>query len=558
MAEFEFLDIRYLPRSLADFPAGEAFVLFFSTTTCPLVQRYYPKVDLLAQAYRDRGIRFLSVNVGPEDDIAEMATQVIEQEVTVEVVKDHRGEVASAVGIDRSCGVVLLDGKRRLRYRGRIDRQFRYSGVSPQTGREDLKEAIEDFLAGREVSVSETPYEGCKITSPGRPELAHPVTYSADVAPLIADHCQVCHHPNGQAPFGLQTYDDVADRAEMIAEVVSQRRMPPWFGSRSHGNFANQRGLTARQRQTILDWVRTGTPEGDPKDLPPPLEFEDVGWSIGEPDLVLQMPVEQKIPATGYVPYRYVIFPYRFKHDTWIESIQIKPSNPRVVHHANLAYVSPGETFRQENLITGIVPGGDAMKLGSGVAAFVPKGAVLALQCHYVTTGKKEKDRTSIGFRFPREPVQKKLNLLMGINNRFAIPPGAHAHEVTASRTFPVDAIGLGLFSHMHLRGKDMAFRVTRPGGEAETLLIIPNYSFDWQMSYRWEGGTVRFPKGTRFDVTAHFDNTAFNPFNPDPTETVRFGPQTYHEMMYGFLFYVAEAEALNILVDPATGVQIQ
>ena len=275
---------------------------------------------------------------------------------------------------------------------------------------------------------------------------------------------------------------------------------------------------------------------------------------IDDPDLVLRVPAPVRIPADGYVPYKYLVLPYRFKKDTWIEQIEIRPSNPRVLHHANLGYIDSGLRFRQRNFITGLVPGGDPMRLDPGTAVLVPKGAVLGLQCHYVTVGKPQTDRIEVGLRFPRQPVARRLRVLIAQSHSFAIPPGATFHPVRDERVLPVDAIGLGLFSHMHLRGRDMTFRAHYPDGRSETLLLIPNYSFDWQAAYRWEPDSKRFPKGTRIEVVAHYDNSAWNPFNPDPTKTVRFGPQTYHEMMYGFFFYVDANEDLGVKVDPRSG----
>jgi hypothetical protein len=173
---------------------------------------------------------------------------------------------------------------------------------------------------------------------------------------------------------------------------------------------------------------------------------------------------------------------------------------------------------------------------------------------HYVTTGKPENDRISVGLHFPRSTVERQLRNFQIHNSRFAIPPGAGAHVVRAHATFEHDVTGVGMFSHMHLRGRDMTFRATYPDGRDETLLVVPNYSFDWQQSYRWAPGVEHFPAGTRIDVLAHFDNTAFNAFNPDPTATVRFSEQTDGEMMYGFFFFTEDAEQLGLDIDPSNG----
>jgi hypothetical protein len=230
-----------------------------------------------------------------------------------------------------------------------------------------------------------------------------------------------------------------------------------------------------------------------------------------------------------------------------------------VVHHANLAFAKVTEKFDQDhNFLTGKVPGGIAVNLNSGIAMMIPRGSVLAFQIHYVTTGKEEADRISVGLRYAREPVDKRVRYKIIDNGRFKIPPGAAAYPVKAEKELECEATGIALFSHMHLRGKDSTFTAHYPDGKSETLLCMPNYSFGWQLSYVWEPGKRQFPKGTKIECLSHFDNSPFNPFNPDPTATVKYGPQTYHEMMQGFFFYTDNAEHLNLKVDPKNGREIK
>jgi hypothetical protein len=271
------------------------------------------------------------------------------------------------------------------------------------------------------------------------------------------------------------------------------------------------------------------------------------------PDLVLKS-AELELPASGDIPYKYVVLPYVFTEETWIQAAQILPGNARVLHHANMAFGNLTDGVKESNFVTGYVPGGEPMTLDDGLAFRIPAGSVLGLQIHFVATGKPEMCRVSVGLRYPRAVVQKRLRHVQLADTMFAIPPGAPAHKVSATRVLDCDAVGVGLFSHMHLRGKDMTFTARVPDGKAETLLVIPNYSFSWQVPYRWEPGQKRWPKGTKLDCVAHFDNSPFNPYNPDPKATVRFGQQTHEEMMYGFFFYTDAAERLGLRVDPKTG----
>lgn len=554
VAEFTFKDIRYLPRTLADFGDKKAYVIMFTTLDCPLVQRYLPKLAELDSEYGDDGVQFLAVNVGPNDALREVAYQAVKKNCNFPFAKDFDGDVVRALGADRAAEVVVLDAERKLRYRGRVDDQFRLGGERPKASRDDLKMAIEDVLAGRDVKVAQTAVDGCKINLP-QPRQGNPeVTFAEHIAPLLQAHCQDCHRPNNpEAPFELATFEDAVNNAEMMVEVVQEQRMPPWFGSEEHGKFSNHRGLSPEERNLIEDWVRGGCVQGDMAKAPEPRVFAESKWKIGEPDLVLKA-AKQKIPATGYIPYRYVILPHVFTQDTWVQGVQILPENSKAMHHCNMLWFKQGERANARNFITGQVPGGDPMLLDRHVAFKFPAGSSLVLQIHYVTIGEETTDQISVGLRFAREVVHKNLRHTQVTNQTFKIPPHDPNYLVEASYEMPENATGYGLFSHMHLRGKDMTFEARYPDGRQDTLLVVPNYSFDWQQAYRWPQDAVKFPKGTKLEVSAHYDNSDFNPFNPDPSKEVGDGPQTFHEMMYGFVFYTYDDEHLNLTIDPKTG----
>jgi hypothetical protein len=296
-------------------------------------------------------------------------------------------------------------------------------------------------------------------------------------------------------------------------------------------------------------------PEGDPAAAPAPRPAPPGPWKIGEPDLVLRMAVPQAIPARGEIDYQYAVLPHLFLGETWVQAVEILPDNPRVVHHCNLAFARPGAPIREEeNFVTGRVPGGDPLILDEGTALRIPAGSVLGLQVHYVTSGKPERSRIAVGLRFPRGPVRRRLRVAILAAHGFAIPPGAPAHPVSARQVLGADAVGVGMFAHMHLRGRDVRFTARHPDGHVETLLLIPNYNFDWQQSYRWAPGSKVLPRGTTLEVVAHFDNSAFNPYNPDPGATVLEGRQTCQEMMYGFVFYTRAGEDLGLRIDPRSG----
>ncbi len=552
--EISFKDIRFLTRSLDDFPRAKAFALVFTTASCPLVGRYLPALNRMEKEFRAKGVQFLAVNVGEDDTITAMAAHAVEHGVVFPAVKDFDARVAGLLGVTRTPTVVVLDAARKVRYRGRVDDQYRIGGARPRPTRHDLKEALDELLAGKAVSVASTPVDGCPLTEPRKVHLrpGDAPTFAEHVAPILYRHCVECHRPGTAAPFALLTYEQASSKARAIAQVVRDGNMPPWYGAPRHTEFTNHRGLSPREKETIQLWANYGREKGDlakmPKTPPPAPE-----WRIGKPDLIVHAPTHD-LPAEGVIDYKYVVLPHVFLNDTWVQGVEIKPDNARVLHHCNMAHIGVGGKFSIENFITGTVPGGEAMTLEKGVAYKIPAGSMLVLQIHYVTTGKKEKCRISVGFKFAEGRIDKHLRFHYIVDTRFTIPPGEPAHKVTAARTFKADSVGVGMFAHMHVRGRDMTFKAHYPDGKAEDLLLIPNYSFDWQQAYRWKAGAKRFPKGTRVEAVAHFDNSAFNPFNPDPTAAVRNGQQTFQEMHNGFLFFVEEGEKLGLDIDGKTG----
>jgi hypothetical protein len=258
VAAMTFTDIRFLPRSLDDLTSDRdrvpkrAFVLVFTNTTCPVVQRYLPRLTALDDEFCDQGVQFLAVNVGPDDSVFDMATQAVEFDVPFPFVKDNGSSCVAACGVQRTPEVVLIDADHRLRYRGRIDDAYRLGGTTPATVKSYLRDAIVSLLAGEEIAVTETPVDGCLITSALEAPPTKKYTYAEHIAPLMTKHCERCHQPGTAAPFSLLSFDDVAGNAQMIAEVVEQQRMPPWYASSKFGKFTNARTMPAADRAMLL------------------------------------------------------------------------------------------------------------------------------------------------------------------------------------------------------------------------------------------------------------------------------------------------------------------
>jgi len=376
------------------------------------------------------------------------------------------------------------------------------------------------------------------------------VTYSRDIAPLIQANCQSCHRPGEAAPMVLMDYATTRPWAKAIKKSVADGSMPPWHADPNYGTFSNDRRLSAEQIAMVNKWVDSGSPEGDPKDLPKPIEWVE-GWGIGTPDYVLTMAEPYHVPAEGIIDYQNLVMP-PFPEDRWVKRLEVRPSNRNVAHHINVFRLLPNDDEKPEEknkkekkeFVTGYVPGGIVTDYPDGTALFFPKGTRIILQAHYVTTGKEEVDQTSVAFIFAREPVEKQIYNVLISNYMFAIPPGDPNYEVRAQWKFLEPVTVIGTMVHMHLRGKNYTYTAKYPDGREEIVMAVPKYDFEWQMGYHFKD-RPKLPARTIIEGVAYMDNSAGNPFNPDPTATVKYGPQTADEMVMGFMFYTKDGENL-------------
>jgi hypothetical protein len=394
------------------------------------------------------------------------------------------------------------------------------------------------------------------------------ITFAKDVLPILQKRCQECHRPGEVAPMSFLTYSDVRPWAKAIREAVVSRKMPPWFADPRYGHFANDRSLSKAEIQTLADWAAAGAPAGDLKAAPPLREWPN-GWAIGTPDAVFEMPAKFPIPARGAIEYQYLILPTHFASDKWVERVEVRPGSRATVHHAVVYMREPGsdwlkdeprgtmfglpvtpdhrqnpESFTTSDILMVYTPGNSYEMWRPGVAKKIKAGSDLVLQMHYTANGKPGADRTRIGLVFAKErPKQAVLTLQMG-NDRFVIPPGDANYRVSVSGTLPNDALLISMFPHMHLRGKAFEYMIVGPNGAITTLLKVNNYDFNWQLNYRLAEPRL-LPAGTRLLCAGNFDNSANNPRNPDPSAEVRFGEQSWEEMMIGF-FDVAVDAATN------------
>lgn len=384
------------------------------------------------------------------------------------------------------------------------------------------------------------------------------ITYTKDIAPMLQAHCGECHHPGGIAPFSLNSYRQVRGWSKMIKEVVLDGRMPPWHADPHVGEWKNDRSLSEEQKQTIVKWIEGGMPQGDPADAPEEVEWHNE-WRIGEPDVVFEMPEEVTIDPAGVVPYMYFETKTNFEDDVWVSAMECLPGNPKVVHHIIMFVSDPNSPLnfrddevgegRSSGFLDAFAPGGVPQMLPEGQARLIPKGASLIWQVHYTPTGKLETDRSKFGIKFAKGPINFEMRTGNAINTDFEIPPHADNYKVESWTTFTSPVTLMSFAPHMHYRGKSFDYFLETPDGKRTHLLSVPRYDFNWQTTYHLKE-PLSVPAGSKMHCIAHFDNSANNPYNPDPEKAVRWGDQTWEEMMIGFFHYSAGVKQETVQGD--------
>jgi len=543
--DFTLPDFRGHEVSLSDYGDTQVVVLVFLGAECPLAKLYGSRLAEMNQTYADRGVAIVGVNANVQDSLSEIGAYARRHAIDFPLLKDVGNVVADVFGAERTPEAYVLDQTRAIRYRGRIDDQYGVGYVRDSAQRADLQIAVDEILAGKPVSQPATTAVGCRIGRVREPEPDSPITYSNQIARLLQARCVECHREGEIAPFALTDYDEVAGWAEMIEEVVDEGRMPPWHASGEHAKFANDRALTADEKELIRVWVAAGAPEGDPQQLPAPLTWT-TGWQLPrEPDFVAPITEQPyRVPPDGEVKYQYFRIDPGFTEDKWVSAVEIQPGNRQVVHHV-LMFAGKGEEALRQfaggalGYDAGYVPGQRVAPYPPGMARRIDAGSELIFQVHYTPIGSEQFDQSRVGMLFvdPAD-VRREVRTSAAVSRRLEIPPHAASHRVEAqSRPLEHDAELLLMAPHMHFRGKSFNYELELPNGERQMLLDVPRYDFNWQTAYRL-AKRLTLPAGTRIRCVAHFDNSAANLQNPDPQQRVTWGNQTWDEMMIGYFDY--------------------
>jgi peroxiredoxin len=581
IANLTFTDANGKTTQLYDLKDKKAIVLVFLSFECPVSKSYSQPLADMANELSKQDVQFIGLTVNQDESPAEIAKQALEFKLPFPVVLDRYFAATDALIAEHTPEAFVLDSDFVLRYRGRIDDSF-YARLKKhqQVTEYDLSQALAELLSGRPVSVPVTEAIGCAIVRDAKPaENIANVTYYKDVLPILQRNCQECHRPGEVGPFSLMTYRQAVNWATDIKEYTRSRQMPPWKLSEGLP-FHNERRLSDREIAVLTAWSDNGTAEGNPLDAPPPAKFSE-GWKLGTPDMVLTLPDDYQVGPSGNDVFRCFVLPTNLTEDKYVESIEVRPGNPRVVHHAILYidtagngrkleqkqlatppkeshggteldkgpgyYGAMGPGFTPVGTLGGWAPGQLPRNLPDGTGIKLPKGSDIVMQVHYHRDGKLEKDKTSIGIYFSKKRVERPFQggVMSGL---FLVIPAGNDHFVVKGTSYVTDDMTLyDIMPHMHMVGKAIKVTMTPPGGQPVLLFNVPQWDYNWQETYYFKE-PLHLKPGTRLDLEAVYDNSANNPSNPfSPPRAVLLGEQTFNEMCFVFLGGTSERRGTGL-----------
>jgi hypothetical protein len=522
-------------------PDSKAWAFICFGASCPLSNKFGPEMARIEKEYSTRGVTLVFVNPVTASNKTDSLEFAKKHNLTSPVVHDAEGTLLQTLRPTTTTEAFVLDSSRTLVFRGALNDQYGLGYSKPKPTRNYLRDALDAILRGESPTIPATTAPGCEIDlptpTPGTPQST---TYHRDISRILQAHCIECHRDGGLAPFSLETHEDVIEHAAMIRRQVERGAMPPWFAApSSHGLFANDRSLTDSDKATLLNWLRSDRPLGNPAEAPLP-RIDQNGWTIGTPQVVFQIPKPVNIPAEGVMPYQVQVVETSFREERWVRGYEIVPTDPSVVHHVIVNMHPKGSKITgggegEGGYFAAYVPGNTGRLLPDGFAKRLPAGARLSFQIHYTPNGKATADQLTLGLIFADKPPLNEVHVAAVAHPRLNIPPHAANHVETKRQQVPFNLNVTGFMAHMHVRGKSFKYELTTPDGKTETLLDIPRYDFNWQLNYQY--AQPRFiPRGSTVTITAVFDNSSNNPANPDPGKTVRWGQQTYDEMMIGYV----------------------
>jgi hypothetical protein len=535
---FRLLDHRGASHELYYLSDMKAVVLMSHASACDASSASATQLKALSDKYRAQGVSFFLIDSNAQDARDVVAKDAEKSGIGLPVLLDETQLIGESLGLQQTGEVFVIDPKGwKVAYRGAVAKgKANY-----------VADAIDAVIAGTPVKKPAGSGKGCKIALPeAQRRSAHAkISYEKTIAPLLIDNCVTCHRNGGIGPWQMSSYLMVKGFAPMIREVIRTERMPPWHADPHYGVFKNNRALQPEQARTLVHWIEAGAPRGEGGDPLADLKKTWPQWAMGEPDVILELSAFN-VPATGVIPYQEARIKNPIGRDVWLQAIDYLPGERAVVHHI-LGYSMPPvaadaqPAARQRGAIgssiSGYVPGATPFRLPENTGVLLLKDADFRFQVHYTPNGKAMTDVTRVGLYFTDAAPKYPLRNAVLLDTRLKIPANTKAYTASTSRTFDRDVLVYSLIPHSHFRGKASSFVAKYPDGSEETLLSVPKYDFNWQTTYAFSTPKA-LPKGTTLIHSTTYDNSTQNKANPDPNIEVRWGEQSWEEMLYGNVSY--------------------
>jgi peroxiredoxin len=536
VGDFGLLDSDGNFHQLSRYRNKEALVLMSFADSCNSMDSFLTQFKAKQSEWEARNVAFLLINSSTEPDLENARNALARRQIDIPLLLDDAQVVSETLDLSKAGEVVVLDPERlALIYRGPLQSQ--------------LDQSLAAEVAGSADSTSIVEAAGCDLAYPVKDLHAETTPdYSTEVVPIITKQCATCHREGGIGPFAMNSHLVLQGWSPIIREALLSKRMPPAQVDPNIGHFSNARYLSNEDLQTLIHWIDAGSPRGtngsDPlTELEAPPHWKT--WTLGQPDYIVKAP-KMEVPATGVLDYINIDVNLPFEEDKWVRAVQFIPGDESVLHHLLTYVTAPEEEIDGDEsntgplanrFLEGYAPGKvDVMVFPDETGVFIPEGHNLSMQFHFTSNGVVTTDETLLGLYMYEEPP-KYESFTQPVSGQFRIPAYARDHQASATYVFEEAVVVTGLRPHMHFRGKDMKFTAEAQDGTLTDLLSVPNYSYAWQPSYALDK-PMALPAGTRVHVTGAFDNSEFNPANPNPSQEVGFGLQSWDEMFIGYWTY--------------------
>ena len=553
---FRLLDQKGGSHELFYYNDQKALIFLVQGNGCPIVRHAAARFQELKDIYKDQEVEFFMINSNLQDDRITITEEAKEYNYDLRILVDDSQIIGESLELSRTGEVFVINPKKwSVAYIGAIDDRLTYENQKEKASKHFLKDAIDDLLEDRSVSVPRTESLGCLINFANKAD-KQLISYADDVAPILVENCTVCHREGGVGPWVMSDHKMVKGFSLMMREVIRTKRMPPWHADPLIGEYSNDRSLNAEEVKTLVHWIEAGAKRGDGPDPLKQVKLSTSVWAneekLGPPDYVIEIP-STDVPATGVVDYKYQYVKNSVGKDIWVKASEIVPGDRQVLHHVITSF-GPTETrgprkgklkFRERKGLRGYAPGINSNPFPDNSGTFLPANSTFEFQMHYTPVGRATVDSTKMGIWVADEKPKHEIFSMIMLNPRIRIPAGVKEHKESVSRAVSEDSLLYSVLPHAHYRGKKMVVTAYYPDGRTEILLSVPNYDFNWQTSYDFQEPKF-IPAGTTLIQHQWWDNSAQNKANPDPTIEVTWGDQSFEEMLFGaYMMRVLQEEEI-------------